>query len=112
MQPTSGMAGTPISTMAKLEVPHVEDELTNRVVRLLLDRINTLGDVALLSGQLVTHTFEGTSAEKVNHKLGRKPIGYIVVGTSAAATIHGRSHTTSYLELTASAICTADLWVF
>jgi len=97
---------------AKLEIPHNEDETLNRSLRLLLDRLNLLGDAAVVSGELVTHTFAGTSEESIPHKLGRKPRGCIPVGLSAAATIHGRSHTDRYLKLTASAVCTADFWVF
>lgn len=95
-----------------LEIPHVEDEVLSRALRLLLARLNEFGSTAILSGELVTHTFSGTSEETIPHKLGRKPQGVIPVGLSAAATIHGRSHTTSYLKLTASAVCTADFWVF
>jgi len=101
-----------MSKFPKLEIHRVEEESNNRAFRILLERINDLGDASILSGELVTHTFEGTSEENVPHKLGRQPIGYITVGTSAAATIHGRSHTTRYLKLTASAVCTADFWVF
>lgn len=98
--------------MARLELPHVEDEVVYRAFRVLLGRLNDLGDVAILSGELVTHTFSGTTEETIPHQLGRKPQGVIPVGLSAAATIHGRSHDTNYLKLTASATCTADFWVF
>lgn len=107
--------GTQTSIMPnfpKLETNYIDEESSNRAFRAILERVNDIGNVALLSGRVVTHTFAGTSEELVKHTLGRKPIGYIIVGTSAAATIHGRSHTSNYLKLTASAVCTADFWVF
>jgi len=96
---------------SKLEIPHVEDEETFRALRLMLAKLNDVGGKAILDGQVVTAALT-TAETEVRHKLGRKPQGYVVVGLSAAATVHGRSHTAKYLKLTASATCTADLWVF
>ena len=98
--------------MAKLELPHVTDEITNRSMRLLLDRVNTIDDAAIISGSILTGVVLTTSEKNVPHNLGRKPQGFIVIGISADTTVFGRSHDSNHLNLTAGASCTADIWVF
>jgi hypothetical protein len=70
-----------------------------------------LSQALLLSGISVS---SGTNA--INHKLGRKLQGYIVVGCNAAVTFHDSQSTNSMPQLTlnliASGAATINLLVF
>lgn len=63
-----------------------------------------LKDVALISG----------SANLINHKLGRAPIGFIVTKYSiqVAAPIWQLSMTNIQIDLRTATSCTVDVWVF
>lgn len=78
------------------------------------DLLNTLRSIAILDGALLTDVALSTSATNVNHGLGRQPIGYIVVGQNAAASIFETksARTNATFQLTSSASVTADIWVF
>lgn len=67
----------------------------------LLDGV-LLRDVSLVVG----------SGNKIIHKMGRVPIGYIVVDSSAATDICTSSKSTSHLTLNSSAAATVTIWVF
>lgn len=73
-----------------------------------------LADIPLLNGRLIEDIAIGTSATAVEHKLGREPAGWIVVGIDTAATIHSTTSSLPkrFLNLTASSASTISLWVF
>lgn len=70
----------------------------------------------LLQGQLLTNIALISGTTQVNHKLGRKLVGWFVVGINAPATIYDNQATNQTpqltLSLTSNAVCTANLWVF
>lgn len=75
--------------------------------------LNPLTRVALLDGQLLTNVALSTVPLRIEHLLGRKPLGYIVTGLNQAATIFGTESDARLMTLTASnngTIC--SLWVF
>ena len=87
-----------------------------------LDRVQTnIGElstqlemVPLLDGHILKDIALSTSATMVEHKLGRKPLGWIIVRKNAAQDIYesGSSLDTKYLTLTAAGTVTASIWVF
>lgn len=99
-------------SFAKLLLPEVEDETVSRAIRLLLDRINGIGDVAILSGEQLKDVSLTTSEKSIPHKLGRKPKGYFVTSNDTNTTVKNGTHTNKYLKLTAGAACTVDIWVY
>lgn len=68
----------------------------------------------LLDGVLVTNVALNTTPTKVEHKLRRAPLGYIIVRQNANSVVYESSKDlpTSFITLTASAAVTVDLWVF
>jgi len=70
----------------------------------------------LQSGQLLTGISLVNGSTTINHGLGRKLRGYIVVLSSAAATIHDSQSTNTMPDLTlvlvSSAATTVSLYVF
>lgn len=68
----------------------------------------------LLDGVLITDVSLSSVETKVEHKLRRKPIGYIVVAKNADANVWTSDDklSTAYLTLQASAAVTVSLWVF
>lgn len=69
----------------------------------------------LLDGRLVSAKLD-VGANKVNHLLNRKPIGWIIVGINGVANIYDTQASNQTpeltLNLTSSAVVTVNLWVF
>jgi hypothetical protein len=73
----------------------------------------SLDRVPLLDGRLIENIELTTTERKIPHNLGRKPKGYLIVDTNAAATVHRSSESDDrYLPLTSSATVTVKIWVF
>jgi hypothetical protein len=70
----------------------------------------------LAKGHLVSNQVLVSGVNTINHGLGRKLQGYIVVLNSASATFYDNQDTNSMTQLTlvlnASAPTTVSLWVF
>ena len=70
----------------------------------------------LLQGQLLTNISLINGNNVVNHKLGRKLIGWFIVGINAPATIYDTQSTNQSpqltLDLVSSADCLCNMWVF
>ncbi len=74
-----------------------------------------LNRVQLLDGRAITGVELSTTPTAISHGLGRIPAGWIITDINAAATVHRVSTATErtrYLTLTASAICTVNLWIY
>lgn len=80
----------------------------------LMKGLNGITQIEILSGNLLTDISLGTAATRVPHKLGRKPLGYIVVRRNAASTVYDQveSQEEIFLNLAASASVQVSLWVF
>lgn len=76
--------------------------------------IKTLPSIELLDGVLLQDIALNTSPSRVEHRLGRKPVGYVVVRRSSSATVYDQADTKPefFLNLTASAATVVSLWVF
>lgn len=70
----------------------------------------------LVKGQLLTGVELSTGVNAINHKLGRKLQGWIVVGIDGVAEIYDTQRTNQMqqltLNLTSDADVTVNLWVF
>lgn len=74
---------------------------------------NPITRIPLLDGQLLTDVALSTAPTRVEHTLGRKPLGYIITGLNHAATIFGTESDSRLITLTASANGTvANIWIF
>lgn len=87
---------------------NIEKALTPVMRTPILDGV-LLENVNLVSG----------AVNKVEHKLGRKVRGYLIVSNSTPASIYDYLNNTAYdsqrdvyLSLSTSASCTVNLWVF
>lgn len=75
--------------------------------------VNQLNQNPILNGVLLTGVNVGITLTNVNHKLGRKPQGYIVVKQSAYSIIWSGEFTDEVIPLVASPnAITINLWVF
>ncbi len=76
--------------------------------------LNYLSAQAILNGALIEDIALGTTEVKVAHKLGRAYTGWFPVNLNANAVIYVSSTTlpNQFLNLKASASCTASIWVF
>jgi hypothetical protein len=79
-------------------------------------QLNPLIGNPLNNGVLLKSVSLINGTTQVNHKLGRKLVGYIVTRQRAAASIHDSQDTNSMpaltLSLVSNADVTVDLWVF
>jgi len=66
----------------------------------------------LQNGVLITGITLTTNDTKVSHKLGRIPVGYIVVKRSTAATVFDTALTDTFLTLKATTPTIVSIWVF
>lgn len=89
------------------------DRQLNRWAERVSDAVTHVSRVPLLDGALVENTTVGVTETPINHKLGRKPRGAIIVLQDADARIwHSSERDSLRLYLTASAAVTVSLWVF
>ena len=84
---------------------HVEEVLTPVTNSVIIDGV-ILEDIDLVSGSFTS----------IEHKLGRKPRGYLVIRKSAAQTVYEEvgdyDSRKLFLKLRASGSVTVNLWVF
>ena len=78
---------------------------------------NVLGSIAaspIISGQLVADVSLTSTPKRIEHKLGRKPLGYMVVRQDADATVYEQDEKRLdlFLNLASSNPVTVSLWVF
>ena len=82
------------------------------------DNIQTFSEVLtkipFLDGVLLEDVILTTTEKLINHTLGRKPLGWIIVKKNAAQDIYesGTTLQTRFLSLTAAGTVTVNLWVF
>lgn len=94
-----------------------DDDIKGSVQRLgdaLAKGLQGLPSISILNGTQLDGIQLSTSPLRVSHKLGRQPLGYIVVKRNANATVYDAddSQPTLFLNLTASASVTVSLWVY
>ena len=80
---------------------NIEQAITPIISKQIIDGI-LLRDIVLTTG----------STDSVNHKLGRKAIGYLVTKQNANSSIWNGTLNSTIIELNCSANVTVDLWVF
>jgi len=84
---------------------HIEEVLNPVLNAAIIDGV-ILEDIDLVSGSFTS----------VEHKLGRKPRGYLVIRKSAAQTVYEEvedyDNRKLFLKLKASGSVTVNLWVF
>lgn len=70
----------------------------------------------LTQGQMLTNIVLVNGTTVINHRLGRKLIGWFIVGINAAATVYDNQPANQMpqltLSLTSNAIATCNIWVF
>ena len=84
---------------------HVESVINPVLDSAIIDGV-LLEDIALVSGSFTS----------IEHKLGRKPRGYLVIRKSAAETVYedvgDYDNRKLFIKLRASGTVTVNLWVF
>lgn len=73
---------------------------------------NQFRAVPFLNGVRLTDIVVTTSTISVEHKLGREPLGYLILKQNADARVWYTSINELFLVLDSSATVTIDLWVF
>lgn len=100
----------------KIESTDLET-LSQCTERLGVSLNNTLRGILqseVLDGALITGVQLGVSAVRVSHRLGRKPLGFIVVKRDSGETVFEQPEDREdlFLNLQATGPVTVSLWVF
>jgi hypothetical protein len=95
----------------------IADQIMSRMQDNVDSAISQLSVTEILQGQLVKNiSLASSSTTKISHKLGRAPIGWIIVRQRASSIIWDTQDTNSNPNLTLNLNCSAnvviDLWVF
>lgn len=94
---------------------HTEDETLNRI-QAELSKMNPVLASPLLNGVQVPASLKASGAVAVNHGLGRRPQGFIVVDLAAQAVVWAvpaeQTAPTKTLVLRTSADVACQLWVY
>lgn len=92
----------------KLPLPQMQTQWKSQIDPVLAN--------PLLQGQLLPNTSLTNGTTVVNHGLGRKLVGWFLVGVNAAVTVHDLQTANQTPQLTlvlvSNAACTVNLWVF
>ena len=95
-----------------LETLHLPDSSASRFQDNLTNFTAQLSQLLFLKGSLIAVGVT-TSPQKVEHKLGVKPSGYIVLGQNAPGSIYSPEESTDkFITFQASANLSANIWVF
>lgn len=73
---------------------------------------NQIGKVPFMTGNRLTSVAIVTTTTKVEHKLGRNPLGYIITKQDANSVIWQVSQDDLFITFDCSSNVTIDLWVF
>ena len=117
---TIAISGTPQeANMARLrsfKKTNFQDKETSKLQSNLEIFLKQLENLPIVDAVLLSDiALSSSGVTKVDHKLGRKPIGWIIAGQNANATIwEDTSNTTptSTLDLNCSSDVTVNLWIF
>lgn len=94
-----------------------ENDLSASVERLKDSVYKTVSSIVqsqIIAGDLLANIDLDTTAKRIEHKLGRKPLGYIVVSQDANAVVYRQPEDREdmFLNLAASAAVNVSLWIF
>lgn len=90
-----------------------QDKDLSRLQDAIASPLRDLQGIPILDGVLVNdQALASATTTTFNHKLGRKPQGYLITKRSAAADIYDTAFTKTAMTLHASAAVTVSLWVF
>ena len=77
------------------------------------ESLSPLSRLPLLNGTLLEAVSLSTSDTQVEHKLGRKPLGWLLVDIDADATVfRTAAFNEQFITLQSSAAVTCNIWVF
>lgn len=93
------------------------DKLEQTVERLADSVSKSLDSIVkseIIAGDILENIELSTTPTRVSHKLGRKPLGFIVIRINANATVYESLEPRQdlFLNLTATADVTVSLWIF
>ena len=83
----------------------------------LEETLRPVTDSSIIDGRVIEDiTLASGTTSKIAHKLGRKLIGWVVVGKNAAQHVYdvnsGKTDLDTYIYLTAGGTVTVNIWVF
>ena len=94
----------PIIRTNNADLNKAQDNINNTFAPLL--------KLPLLDGRLIQNVPLVIGNNRIEHKLGRQPLGWLIVDQTTASIIYRASWDKVSLTLNSSAVCTISLWVF
>lgn len=74
--------------------------------------LNQIAKKALIDGVQLKDVALESGSNRINHKLGRQPEGWVIVDRNGTATVYRTAWDANTLTFTSSAAVTISLWVF
>ena len=108
------MAVTSTRVNKGVKALNTDNDVLNRVQDNLIQAIEPLTRAPMSNGVFITGTALTAGGNTINHGLGRKPLGYVVVSTTTASYFSDNiptANSTSF-DLGSTAATTVNLWVF
>jgi hypothetical protein len=96
--------------IAKTKVATARD--LDRVQRNVSDFTRQVAEKEIVDGRHIADVVLASGNNTITHKLGRKPVGWLVARKTAAADIYEVSADADRLVLNASAGVTITLWIY
>lgn len=94
--------------LSKIKFEDYRLELLQQNVHRAIDESKTI----LSDGRLIKDVVLTTAGRDIDHKLGRTPVGFLVISRNANANVWLTAKSATVLSLDSSATVTVDLWVF
>lgn len=91
---------------------YTTDSNLNRIQDNIMNTFKSFIENVLLDGYIVEVTFSGVTTKSVDHKLGRKPLGWFVVGKTATTDVWVDSITNTTLQVNVASDVELKLFVF
>ena len=104
-------------TVRSFERISVTDPEVQNLQYRLEETLRPVTDSSIIGGRIIEDiTLASGTTSKIAHKLGRKLIGWAVVGKNAAQHVYdvnsGKTDLDTYIHLTAGGTVTVNIWVF
>ena len=98
--------------MLRFAKRQTSDDDLNKVQDALVSTLNPVFSAQILDGVLLSNVSLTSGSNTINNPLMRNVQGVIPVMKSAACDVYVTSNGAKTLTLTATAACTASLWIF
>lgn len=90
----------------------IKDNVVSRQFGYVKEYFDQFKDNNFLKGNLITADYPNTVSQRLNHGLGRVPVGWLIMDKTTDANVWRLSWDEKEIRLDVSAATTLTIWVF